>query len=116
VVVNYLKTTNQINLIKHVKNIASFHDENYYKQVNRAVFSEWDHNTWQIKKPTGAIYNEQSKWFLDSKLDAKYKWESSINELERLCGKKWFNDGTVTKGLKGHISSMYKISDVLKTK
>ena len=116
VVVNYLKTTNQINLIKHVKNIASFHDENYYKQVNRAVFSEWDHNTWQIKKPTGAIYNEQSKWFLDSKLDAKYKWESSINELERLCGKKWFNDGTIKKGLKGHISSMYKISDVLKTK
>lgn len=115
VVVNYLKATNQINLIKHVKNIAAFHDENYYKQVNRAVFPEWDHNTWQIKKPTGAIYNEQSKWFLDSKLDARYKWESSIYELERLCGKKWFNDGTVTKGLKGHISSMYKISDVVKT-
>ena len=110
-VVNYLKNTNQVNVIKHVKNIASFHDENYYKQVNLAVFKDWDHNTWQIKKPTGAIYNEQSKWFLDSKLESKFKWESSINELERLCGTKWFNEGTVKKGLKGHLSTMYKIAD-----
>ena len=92
VVVNYLKSTNQISLIKHIKNIASFHDESYYKQVNRAIYPDWDHNIWQIKKPTSAIYNEQSKWFLDSGLEAKLKWESSIYELERLCGKQWFNN------------------------
>lgn len=110
VVVNYLKATNQINLIKHVKNIAAFHDETYYKQVNRAIFPEWNHNTWQVKKPTGAIYNEQSKWFLDSDLEAKLKWESSLWELERLCGKQWFNNGTVREGLRGHISPMYKVA------
>ena len=110
VVVNYLKSTNQISLIKHIKNIASFHDESYYKQVNRAIYPDWDHNIWQIKKPTSAIYNEQSKWFLDSGLEAKLKWESSIYELERLCGKQWFNNNTVRDGLRGHISPMYKIA------
>lgn len=111
VVVNHLKSTNQTGLIKHVKNIAAFHDESYYKQVNRAIYPLWDHNIWQVKKPTGAIYNEQSKWFLDSGLEAKLKWESSIYELERLCGKQWFNDNSVRNGLKGHLSPLYKIAD-----
>lgn len=110
-VVNFLKQTGQLHLIKHVKNIAAFHDETYYKQVNKAIYPMWDHNTWQVKKPTSAIYNEQSKWFLDSNLEARMRWESSIFELERLCGKKWFNDGSVRNGLKGHISPMYKIAD-----
>ena len=111
VVVNYLAATNQLGLIKHTKNIAAFHDEIYYKQVNQAIFPDWNHNTWQVKKPSGAIYNEQSKWFLDSGLEAKLKWESSIYELERLCGKKWFNNNTVRDGLRGHLSPMYKIAN-----
>lgn len=111
VVVAQLKATNQLNLIKHVDNIATFHDEIYYKQVNRAIFPAWNHNIWQVKKPTSAIYNEQSKWFLDSGLEAKLKWESSIYELERLCGKKWFNDDSVRNGLRGHLSPKYKIAN-----
>ena len=111
VAVNYLAATNQVGLVKHIKNIAAFHDETYYKQVNRAIFPDWNHNTWQVKKPSGATYNEQSKWFLDSNLEAKLKWESSIYELERLCGKKWFNNNTVRDGLRGHLSPMYKIAD-----
>jgi hypothetical protein len=114
VVVNYLRATNQLKLIKHVKHIASFHDELYYKQVNQAIFPDWNHNTWQIKKPTGATYNEQSKWFLDSDLEAKLKWESSLWELERLCGTQWFNNGTVREGLRGHLSPMYKIASYQK--
>ena len=110
-VVEYLTATNQLNLIKHIDNIAAFHDETYYKQVNRAIFPDWNHNIWQVKKPTSAIYNEQSKWFLDSDLEAKIKWESSIYELERLCGKKWFNDNSVRNGLRGHLSPRYKIRD-----
>ena len=110
-VVKYLRATNQIELIKHKNNIAAFHDETYYKQVNRAIFPDWNHNIWQVKKPTSAIYNEQSKWFLDSNLEAKIKWESSIYELERLCGKQWFNNNTVRDGLRGHLSPMYKIAD-----
>lgn len=112
-VVQHLKATNQINLIKHVKNIAAFHDESYYKQVNQAVFPDWNHNTWQVKKPTGAIYNEQSRWFLESNLEAKMQWESSLWELERLCGKQWFNENTVAKGLRGHLSPMYKVATYL---
>lgn len=110
-VVKYLTTSNQINLIKHVKNIAAFHDESYYRQVNRAIYPLWDHDIWQVKKPTSAIYNEQSKWFLDSDLEAKLKWESSIYELERLCGKQWFNENSVRNGLKGHLSPLYKVAD-----
>jgi hypothetical protein len=108
-VVNYLKATNNINLIKHMSNIASFHDESYYKEVNRCIYPDWDHSIWQIKKPTNPIYNEQSKWFLDSDFEAKLKWESSLWELERLCGKQWFNENTVKKGLRGHLSSLYTI-------
>ena len=110
-VVNYLKSTNNINLIKHMSNIANFHDESYYKEVNRAIYPDWDHNTWQIKKPTSPIYNEQSKWFLDGNFEEKLKWESSLWELERLCGPSWFNNNTVRDGLRGHLSTRYKIAD-----
>jgi hypothetical protein len=110
-VVNYLKATNQIGLIKHMKNIADFHDEVYYRKVNQAIYPDWNHNTWQVKKPTSAIYNEQSKWFLDSNLEEKLLWESSLWELERLCGKQWFNNNTVRDGLRGHLSARYKIAN-----
>jgi len=108
-VVKWLRALNKINLIKHMKNIAAFHDEAYYAEVNKCVYPAWNHNTWQIKKPTNAIYNEMSQWFLDGNFEAKLKWESSLWELERLCGKKWFNEGSVTKGIMGHISPLYKI-------
>lgn len=110
-IVNYLKSINKVHLIKHKDNIASFHDEQYYNEVNRVIYPEWNSNIWQIKKPTGAIYNELTKWFIDSNLEEKFKWESSLQELERMCGKKWFNQNTVKKGLKGHLSPWYKISN-----
>jgi hypothetical protein len=111
VVVNWLRANNKLDLIKHTNNISSFHDEDYYREVNRSVYPTWDQNTWQIKKPTGAIYNELSKWFFDGNFEARLKWESSLWELERICGKQWFNKNTVTEGLRGHLSPMYKIAN-----
>jgi hypothetical protein len=111
VVVNWLRANNKLDLIKHTNNISSFHDEDYYREVNRSVYPTWDQNTWQIKKPTGAIYNELSKWFFDGNFEARLKWESSLWELERVCGKQWFNKNTVTEGLRGHLSPMYKIAN-----
>lgn len=113
VVVNWLRANNKLNLIKHMSNVASFHDESYYKEVNFSIYADWNHNTWQIKKPTGAIYNELSKWFLDGQLEARLKWEGSLWELERQCGKKWFNNNTVNEGLKGHLSPLYKVASVI---
>lgn len=110
VVVNWLKSQNSIHLIKHVNNLAAFHDEKYYKEVNFAIYPDWDSSIWQIKKPTGSTYNELSKWFIDSNLESKLKWESSLWELERLCGKRWFNKETVKEGLVGSISPLYKIA------
>ena len=110
VVLKWLQANNKVHLIKHMDNIAAFHDEAYYKEVNRSIYKDWDHNTWQIKKPTGAIYHEMSKWFIDGQLEARMKWESSLWELERLCGKQWFNNNTVKEGLRGHLSPLYKIS------
>ena len=111
VVVNWLQANNKIPLIKHLNDISSFHDEDYYREVNRSVYPTWDQNIWQIKKPTGAIYNELSKWFFDGNFEARLKWESSIYELERVCGKQWFNDNSVRHGLRGHLSQKYKITD-----
>ena len=111
VVVNWLKANNKLDLIKHTKNISSFHDELYYNEVNRCIYTDWNPSIWQIRKPTGAIYNELSKWFLDSQLEARLKWENSLWELERVCGKQWFNKNTVRDGLRGHLSPMYKIAN-----
>lgn len=110
VVVNWLRSQNKLHLIKHINHISAFHDELYYQEVNRSIYPTWNPATWQIKKPTGAIYNELSKWFFDGNFAARLKWESSLRELERVCGKKWFNNGTVKEGLRGHISPMYRIA------
>jgi hypothetical protein len=109
-VVRWLKATNQVSLIKHINTIANFHDEAYYRQVNRCIYPDWDINTWQVKKPTKAVWNELSRWFIEGEFEAKTKWIASLMELERLCGKQWFNKGTVEEGLKGHLSPLYKIS------
>lgn len=108
-VVKWLQSQNKIELVKHMSNIASFHDEAYYNEVNRSIYPDWNPTTWQIKKPTGAIYNELSQWFLDGDFAAKLKWESALWELERVCGPQWFNKNTVKEGLKGHLSPLYKI-------
>lgn len=109
-VVKWLQSQNKIELVKHMSNIASFHDEAYYNEVNRSIYPDWNPGTWQIKKPTGAIYNELSQWFLDGNFGAKLKWESALWELERVCGTQWFNKNTVKEGLRGHLSPLYKIS------
>ena len=110
VVVNWLKTNNKINLIKHMNNISAFHDEDYYHEVNASVYPDWNLNTWQIKKPTRAVWNELSRWFIEGEFEAKIKWENSLWELERVCGKQWFNNNTVKDGLRGHLSPLYKIT------
>lgn len=111
IVVKWLQSQNKIGLVKHMSNIASFHDEAYYNEVNRSIYPDWNPGTWQIKKPTGAIYNELSQWFLEGNFEAKLKWESALWELERVCGTQWFNKNTVKEGLRGHLSPLYKISN-----
>lgn len=110
-IVNWLNKFNKTHLIKHMSNISSFHDEDYYREVNKAIYPKWDPKTWQIKKPTGAIYNELSKWFFDGDFEERIRWESTLWELERVCGKQWFNENSVSKGLRGHLSPMYKIAN-----
>jgi len=110
VVVKWLTANKKLHLIKHINDIGGFHDEAYYDAVNYCIYPNWNADIWQIKKPTNAIYNELSKWFFQPEYsEAKLKWESSLTELERLCGKQWFNDNTVTKGMRGHLSPLYKI-------
>jgi hypothetical protein len=111
VVVNWLKSLNLVHLIKPLVKLPQFHDEAYYRQVNMAIYPEWDHNIWQVKKPTSPIWNEQSKWFIESNLEARFKWEDSLYELERLCGKRWFNNDTIRDGLKGHLGRWYKVAN-----
>ena len=50
-----------------------------------------------------------SRWFIEGDFEAKTKWMNSLHELERICGKEWFNSGTVYEGLRGHLSPLYKI-------
>jgi hypothetical protein len=109
IAVKYLTTTNQLHLIKHISNIAKFHDQEYYNQINLAIYPDWNPITWQINKPTGAIYNEMTNWFLTSGLKAKLMWEDQLFELERICGKRWFNNNTVKDGFVGHLSPLHKI-------
>jgi hypothetical protein len=114
VLVNWLRARDKLDVIRDMKNPAQFHDDSYYYEVNRAVYQDmgWDFNTWQIKKPTNMIYSEMSQWLFDGDFDeAKLKWESSLWELERQLGLKWFNDNTADKGLRGHLSKLYKICD-----
>lgn len=113
-IVNYFKYKNIVHLIKHKKNIASFHDMEYYREANRIIYpTKWDHNTWQIDKPQSGVYNEMAQWFydFDEAAQARKKWESSLGELGRVVGSNWFNKDDVFSGIKGHLSPMYKIQD-----
>ena len=55
--VHHLKSLNKIHLIKHMDDVGKWDagQKDYYKEVNRAIFPDWDINTWQIKKPTGEL-------------------------------------------------------------
>jgi hypothetical protein len=108
-VVDYLKVTGQLNTITHINNNDSMHVPDFYQISNRIIYPRWDHNLWQIKKPTSSTYHEVSKWFLDSDTIELKRWESSLGELERQIGTKWFNNNTIADGLNGHISKLYKI-------
>lgn len=112
VVYNWLKSQNKVDLIKHIHKIAAFHDDDYYREVNFSIYHDWDFSTWQIKKPTNAIYSEMSQWLFDGDFEARTKWEGALWELERVCGSKWFNNNTVNDGLRGHLSPLYKIADL----
>jgi hypothetical protein len=114
VLTRWLKARNRLHLIRNMNNPAQFHDDKYYYEVNRAVYQDmgWDFNTWQIQKPTNMIYSEMSQWLFDGSFETeKQKWESSLWELERQIGLKWFNNNTVNEGLRGHLSKLYKICD-----
>ena len=111
VIVNWLRNNRRLHVIKHMNNIANFHDEAYYREVNTSIYPDWDQSTWQIKKPTRAVWNEMSRWFIEGEFEAKLKWINSLHELERVCGPKWFNGNTVYDGLRGHLSPLYKIAN-----
>lgn len=111
VIFNRFKQENLINLIRHVDNKEIYNDERYYWHVNRLMYPDWDHSTWQIKKPTSPTYSEMCRWFFDNHLTERMQWEESLHRLEAACGKQWFNNNTVNDGIKGHLSPLYKISN-----
>jgi len=111
-VTNYLKQTNNIQLIDHIDNIASWHISDFNLVVNPIIYPNWNHNIWQIKKTTNLVYHEVSQWFLDSNTPEFTRWESSLWELERQIGKKWFNKNTVINGLEGRLSPLYNICNI----
>jgi hypothetical protein len=110
VIFNSFKQQNLINLIRHTDNKEIYNDERYYWHVNRLMYPDWNHDTWQIKKPTSPTYSEMCRWFFDNHLSERLQWESSLHRLEEACGKHWFNNNTVNEGIKGHLSPLYKIS------
>lgn len=111
IIVQYLKMTNQLELIPHLKNAKAGHSEQYYRAVNHCIYPDWNLDTWQIKKPTSDVQDQVGQWFLDTQPEAVHAWKSSIYELERLCGNQWFNNDSVMHGFRGHLSPMYKIAD-----
>jgi hypothetical protein len=111
-VTEFLKRTNSCSMLPHLNSHGKdFHTPDLYRIINSIVYPNWDHNFWQIKKPTNPTYDETCQWFLDSNTTEFNRWESSLVELENQLGKKWFNNGTVRDGLRGHISNLYKIAD-----
>lgn len=110
-VAEHLKLTGNVNLIPHLNNHGgNFHTPELYKMINRIIYPNWDHDLWQIKKPTGATYDENSAWFFDKTLPEFRMWEDSLKDMERQLGSKWFNNNTFVNGLRGHISELYDIT------
>jgi len=109
-IVNILKATNRINLIPHMNNVAQGHVGDYFPEINKIIYQDWNPNTWQIKKPTSDVVDQVGKWFFDGQYNAERKWMSSVQELGRICGDKWFNNNNVMNGFGGHLSPLYKIA------
>lgn len=109
-IVKILKATNRINLIPHLNNVAQGHVGDYFPEINKIIYPDWNPNTWQIKKPTSDVVDQVGKWFFDGKYQAEKKWMASVQELGRLCGDEWFNDNNVMNGFLGHLSPLYKIA------
>jgi hypothetical protein len=110
-IIKVLKATNRIHLIPHLNNVSEGHSGNYFPEINKIIYQDWDHNTWQIKKPTSDVVDQVGKWFLDGDYQAKQKWLSSVQELGRVCGNKWFNKNDVMNGFRGNLSPLYKVAD-----
>ena len=108
-----LKATNRLDSIAHIGNLGSWHNANYYNVINPIVYPGWDMGTWQIKKPTHSVRDEFCKWFYDyAPQDKQKKWLDSLGELERMLGKRWFNQGSAHEGLVGSFSKFYKVGTV----
>ena len=109
-IVKTLKSLKKIDMIPHINNVSAGHGGEYFPMINRIIYKDWNINTWQIKKPTSDVVDQVGKWFFDGKYEAERKWMSSVEELGRLCGNKWFNNQDVMNGYVGHLSPFYTIS------
>ena len=110
---NHYKKHNLLHTLTHVNNKAAFHNAEFYKVINPIVYPSWDTNTWQIKKPTSAVYDEFAKWFWDIGPAATQKrWHEGLNEVERQLGSRWFNKGSIMNGMIGSYSKFYKIGSI----
>ena len=110
---NFLKNTNNINILNHVNNLSNFHQGNFNQLVHPIIYPSWDTNTWQVKKSTSTVKDEFGKWFFDMAPErAQKRWYNGIQEMERLLGKERFNNNTVMDGLLGCYSKFYKIGDI----
>lgn len=110
-VAEHLKMLNKVELIPHLNNHGgNFHTPELYKIINRVIYPNWNHDLWQIKKPTGSTYDENSAWFFNENLPEFKMWEDSLKDMERQLGSKWFNNNTFVDGLRGHISELYDIT------
>jgi hypothetical protein len=111
---NFLKRTNRICELNHIKNLASFHAADYYKMIHPLIYPNWDTNTWQIKKSTSTVKDEFGKWFFDlAPEESKKNWINGVKEMERVVGQQHFNKSSVMEGLVGSYSTFYKVGNIV---
>jgi hypothetical protein len=111
---NFLKRTNRIGELNHIKNLASFHAADYYKMIHPLIYPNWDTNTWQIKKSTSTVKDEFGKWFFDlAPEESKKNWINGVKEMERVVGQQHFNKSSVMEGLVGSYSTFYKVGNIV---
>ena len=112
-VYKYLKTYNNLHVLPSMSNMHSWHAHPiYYKLISDVIYPHWDPNTWQLVKPSSPTYNELEKWFFNPAHTAFNRWESGIQEVKRIVGKKWLSNGDINNGLKESNSPFYKITDI----
>lgn len=92
---------------------SDWHKEQYYKYINRLVFPDWDHNIFQVKKPTGPTYNELDSWFLqDTTTDAFKIWEAGLDRINNILPNEWLNKGDIRNGIVGMWATFYDLGPV----